>query len=64
MGVSVGETEEVIVGCSDGALLGDQVGDWVVENEGRVVGAIVPNQVPQVTLQSVCILIRRSISSE
>ena len=62
MGVSVGETEGVIVGCVDGALLGDSVGEWVGEKEGRVVGAIVP--VPQVTLQSVGILIRRSVSSE
>ena len=64
MGVSVGETEEVIVGCSDGALLGDSIGDWVGKKEGRVVGAIVPVQIPQVTLQSVCIIIRRSVSSE
>ena len=60
----LGETEGVIVGCSDDALLGDSVGEYVGEKEGRVVGAIVPVQVPHVTLQSLFIRSGGSVSSE
>jgi len=64
VGISVGEFEGVMVGCSDGMWLGNGVGVLVGINEGTIVGAIVPLQVPHVTLQSSCIFVRRSVSSE
>ena len=64
VGDSVGDTDGVIVGCSDGVSLGPSGGKWFGERERSLFRAIVPWQVPQVTLQGVCIVDRRYVSSE
>ena len=64
VGVSVDETEGVIVGCSGGMWFGEGVGALVGIYEGNIVGAIVPLQVLHLTSKSSCIFVRRSVSSE
>ena len=60
VGVFVGEIVGVVVGDSVGTCVGVLVGDSVGRKDGTTVGAILPLQVPQVTLQSSCILVRTS----
>ena len=64
VGVHVGETEGVMVGCSDGMRFGKGVGVLVNMNERNKIGAIVPRQIPHLALQSSFIFVRRSVSSE
>ena len=64
VGVSVHETEGVVVGCSGGMLFCKGFGALVGIYEENIVGAIVPLQVRHLTLKSSYIFVRRSISSE
>ena len=60
VGVFVGEIVGVVVGGSVGTCVGVLVDDSVGRKDGTTVGAIRPLKVPQVTLQSSCILVRTS----
>ena len=61
VGVFVGDIVGLVLGGSVGTSVGIFVGDSVGRVVGITVGLILPLQVPQVTLQSSCILVQRSV---
>ena len=62
--VAEGDLEGVIASCSNGVLLGISDRKGAGEKEGSLFRATVPWQFLQATLESVCIVGRRSIFSE